>query len=129
MAKRIPGHMQMLPILSGARSSIFHCSCDNPSLLAQKKVVANQLQVKHSNWVTQNPSLVLGWPMKSFAHLFCSLVDRLVQVTSLAVITQLVRQFQTRLQSPNCTIHTLLQYELWISFAKPGYTGGFISRP
>ena len=59
MAKRIVGHMQMLPILSGARSSIPHSSCNNPSLLAQNKVVANQLQVKHSKWVTQNPSLAL----------------------------------------------------------------------
>ena len=52
MARRILGHMQMLPILSGARSSIAQCSSDNPSLLAQNKVVANQLQVKHSKWVT-----------------------------------------------------------------------------
>ena len=39
-------------ILSRARSSIAQCSSDNPSLLAQDKVVANQLQVKHSEWVT-----------------------------------------------------------------------------
>ena len=59
MANDILGHMQMLPILSGARSSIPRCSWDNLSLLAQNKVVANQLQVKHIKWVTQNPGLVL----------------------------------------------------------------------
>ena len=59
MANNILGHMQMLPILRGARSSIAQCSSDNPSLLAQNKVVANQLQVKHSKWVTQSPGLVL----------------------------------------------------------------------
>ena len=59
MANVILGHMQMLPILSGARSNIPHCSCNNPSLLAQNKVVANQLQVKHSKWVTQSPGLAL----------------------------------------------------------------------
>ena len=59
MANNILHHVQMLSILSGARSSIPHCGCDNPSLLAQDKVVANQLQVKHSKLVTQNPSLTL----------------------------------------------------------------------
>ena len=59
MARHILGHMQMLPILSRARSSIAQCSSDNPSLLAQNKVVANQLQVKHSKWVTYDPGLVL----------------------------------------------------------------------
>ena len=52
IANNILGHMQMLPILSGARSSIPHFSCDNPSLLAQNKVVTNQLQIKHTKWVT-----------------------------------------------------------------------------
>ena len=52
MAKHIQGHMQLLPILSMARSSITQCSSDNPSLLAKNKVVANQLQVKYSKWVT-----------------------------------------------------------------------------
>ena len=51
MANVILGHMQLLPILSGARSCIAQCSSDNPILLAQDKVVANQLQVKHSKWV------------------------------------------------------------------------------
>ena len=59
MANDILAYMQMLPILSGARSSTSNCSCDNPSLLAQDKVVANQLQVKHNKWVTKNPGLVL----------------------------------------------------------------------
>ena len=59
MEKRILGHMQLLPILSEARSSITQCSSDNPSLLAQNKVVANQLQVKHSKWVAENPGLAL----------------------------------------------------------------------
>ena len=52
MANDILGHMQLLPILSGARSSTPHCGSNNPSLLAQNKVVANQLQDKHSKWVT-----------------------------------------------------------------------------
>ena len=52
MAKNILGYMQMLPILHGDRSSTSDCSGNNPSLLAQKKVVSNQLQVKHSKWVT-----------------------------------------------------------------------------
>ena len=59
MANDILGHMQMLPILSGARSSIAQCSSNNPSLLAQNKVVANQLQVKHSKWVTQSSAFML----------------------------------------------------------------------
>ena len=59
MANDILGHVQTLPILSGARSSTSNWSGDNPRLLAQKKVVANQLQVKHSKWVTQNPGLAL----------------------------------------------------------------------
>ena len=59
MANDILGYMQMLPILSEARSSIAQCSSDNPSLLAQNKVVANQLQVKHSKWVTYSPCLAL----------------------------------------------------------------------
>ena len=53
MANDILGYMQVLPILSGAKSSTSYCSGDNPRLLAQNKVVANQLQVKHSKWVTQ----------------------------------------------------------------------------
>ena len=59
MANNILGYVQMLPILSGARSSTSDCSGDNPSLLAQKKVASNQLQIKLSKWVTQNPSLGL----------------------------------------------------------------------
>ena len=59
MVNNILGYMQMLPILSGARSSTSDCSCNNPSLLAQNKVVSNQLQVKHSKWVTWNPDLAL----------------------------------------------------------------------
>ena len=128
MAKRILGHMQLLPILSGSRSSITQCSSDNPSLLAQNKVVANQLQVKYSKWVTYNPGLAFKWLTTSFTYTFCRLVARLVQVTSLAVVTQLVRQVQTRLQTPNCTIHTLLQCELRGNLSKPGCTGGFIPR-
>ena len=52
MANDILDPMQMLPILYGARSTTSDCSGDNPRLLAQKKVVSNQLQVKHSKWVT-----------------------------------------------------------------------------
>ena len=59
IANYILGYMQMLPIVSGVRSNTFDCSGDNPRLLAQKKVVSNQLQVKHSKWVTWNPDLVL----------------------------------------------------------------------
>ena len=59
MANDIQGHVQVLPIVNKASSSTSDCSGDNPSLLAQKKVVANQLQVKHSKWVRQNPGLAL----------------------------------------------------------------------
>ena len=47
MANHILGHVQTLPILSGARSSTSDCSGDNPRLHAQEKVVSNQLQVSY----------------------------------------------------------------------------------
>ena len=58
---------------------------------------------------------------------------------SLKVVLSLVRQLSylsesiqfnsnTTLQTPNCTVHTLLQCELRCNLSEPGCTGGFIPR-
>ena len=101
MRNDILGHVQTLPILCRGRSTTSNCSSNDPWLLAQKQVVSNQLQVKYSKWVAQHPSLELKWLTTGFTYTFCRLVARLVKVTGLAMITQLVRQCQTSLQSPN----------------------------
>ena len=89
-------------------------------------VVSQQPQVKHSQRVTVNCFLPLKSLAAGFARFRCGFVARLVKVACPAMITQLVRQFQSLLQCPHCTIHTLVHSELRRCFTQPSSAGTLI---
>ena len=86
--------------------------CNNPTLHAQNQIIPEQFQLKHSKWVTRHTLIMFKQFVARLTETILRVQARLVQVTSLAVVTEYMLQLQAVQQGPDSSIHAVLQGKL-----------------